>query len=81
MTDLAAVLRFLGFGEVRPVESGEWAPVSGVNGRLDGASTDDVHVLVHDRWTPPCRLVDPETGERVAVAREPESDSAETEST
>jgi hypothetical protein len=65
------VLRFLGFEEVRPVESGEWTPVSEVNGRLDGASTDDVHVLVHDRWAPPCRLVDPETGERVAVARGP----------
>jgi hypothetical protein len=73
MTDLVAVLRFLGFGEVRPVESGEWAPVSDLNDPLHGASTDEVHVLVHDRWTPPCRLVDPSTGERVAVARSPES--------
>jgi len=79
VTDLAAVLRFLGFEEVRPVESGEWAPVSEVNGRLDGASTDEVHVLVHDRWTPPCRLVDPDSGERVAVARKPEG--AEPENT
>jgi len=73
VTDLVAVLRFLGFGEVRPVESGEWAPVSDLNGRLHGATTDEVHVMVHDRWSPPCRLVDPSTGERVAVARSPES--------
>jgi hypothetical protein len=73
MNDLVAVLRFLGFEEVRPVESGEWAPVSEVNGRLDGASTDEVHVLMHDRWSPSCRLVDPDSGERVAVARQPES--------
>ena len=73
MNDLLSVLRFLGYDEVRAADGSEWQAADEVNGRLRGATTDEVHVMVHDRWSPPCRLVDPSTGERVAVARSPES--------
>jgi hypothetical protein len=80
MNDLLDVLRFLGYDEVRTA-GGEWKPVSDVNGRLDGASTDDVHVIVNGRWSPSCRLKDPDTGQRIAVARQPDSEAAEPEKT
>jgi hypothetical protein len=70
MIDLLDVLRFLGYDEVRTADGGDWKPVSEVNGRLDGATTNDVHVLVNGRWSPSCRLRDGDTGERVAVARD-----------
>jgi len=70
MNDLSDVLRFLGYDEVRTAGGGEWTPVDEINGRLDGANTGDVHVMIYGRWSPSCRLRDGETGERVAVARD-----------
>jgi hypothetical protein len=79
MNELVGVLSKLGYTEVRPADGEDWKPVDEVNGRLDGATTDDVHLMICGRWSPSCRLKDPDTGQRIAVARQP--DSAEPENT
>jgi hypothetical protein len=79
MNDLADVLRFLGYDEVRTADGEDWKPVDEIDGRLDGANTDNVHLMICGRWSPSCRLKDPDTGQRIAVARQPDSDGAEPE--
>lgn len=67
--DVAGTLRFLGYGEVKPEETGEWQPIEAVNGEY--GTTSETKILSRKN-VPTCRLVDRETGEQVATARKSE---------
>jgi hypothetical protein len=65
MNDVLDVLRFLDFHEVKPAGA-DWMPTSEVGADL--GTTDDTHII-HHKHEPTARLVDPETGMTVGMAR------------
>lgn len=66
MKDVLGVLQHLGYGEIRPKDTGQWAPLSEVNGRY--GTTEETHIISRKRLAT-CRLVDVQTDELVATAR------------
>lgn len=67
--DVSGTLRFLGYGEVKPAETGEWKPLEAVK---DKYGTTSETKIISRKNVPTCRLVDADTGERVATARKSE---------
>lgn len=66
MKDVLGVLQHLGYREIRPEDTGQWAPLSETNGRY--GTTDDTDIISR-KERPTCRLVDRDTGQLVATAR------------
>jgi len=67
--DVAGTLRFLGYGEIRTADGGQWRPLDAVDSRF--GTTDETEILSRKN-RPTCRLLDRETGERLATARKSE---------
>jgi hypothetical protein len=67
--DVHGTLRFLGYGEIRTADGGQWKSLEAVDGRF---GTTDETEIVSRKNVPTCRLLDRETGEQVATARKSE---------
>ena len=72
MNDAKGVLQYLGYDEIRDRDGGEWKPLEAVNGQL--GTTDDTHLIRPQNNPHLCRLVDPESGERIGTARKAETE-------
>lgn len=66
MKDVADVLRFLGYRQIRTDAGGDWRPIGAARGRF--GTTDRTDILTR-KHAATARLVDRETGELVATAR------------
>jgi hypothetical protein len=67
--DVHGILEFLGYGEIRTADSGQWQPLESVNGEY--GTTNETRI-VSRKNVPTCRLIDAGAGEQIATARKSE---------
>jgi hypothetical protein len=67
--DVHGILEFLGYGEIRTADGGQWEPLDAVDGRF--GTTDETEIISRKN-VPTCRLIDAGAGEQIATARKSE---------